>query len=45
MSTHNSDCNDRPKGNGIRIACAALTGLIAGTSRAVVTWLLSHLNP
>ncbi|WFE47572.1 hypothetical protein [Verrucosispora sp. WMMD1129] len=41
MSTRNSD---RPQGNGIRVALAALTGLIAGAARAAFTWLFNHLD-
>ncbi|MEV7231205.1 hypothetical protein AB0M79_29930 [Polymorphospora sp. NPDC051019] len=44
MSTYNSDRNDRPQSNRIRVALAALTGLIAGASRAAIDRLLNYLN-
>jgi len=34
---------DDPKQGRTRIALAALTGLVAGVSRALTHWLLSHL--
>ncbi|GGN88967.1 hypothetical protein GCM10010112_72940 [Actinoplanes lobatus] len=33
-----------PQRNRIRIALAALTGVLAGASRAITDWLLHHLD-
>jgi hypothetical protein len=35
---------DRPDDRRTRIALAAITGLIAGTTRALVDWLLNRLT-
>jgi hypothetical protein len=35
---------DGPRENRTRIALAALTGLLAGASRAITDWLLHHLG-
>ncbi|MFC4063681.1 hypothetical protein [Actinoplanes subglobosus] len=34
----------RPNKNRTRIALAALTGLLAGATRAITDWLLDHLD-
>ena len=33
-----------PNNHRTRIACAAVTGVFAGVSRAVANWLLDHLT-
>lgn len=35
---------NRPNEHRIRIALAALTGLLAGAARAITDWLLHHLG-
>ena len=35
---------DGPNENRTRIALAALTGLLAGVTRAITDWLLDHLG-
>jgi hypothetical protein len=35
---------DGPKRTGFKVALAAVTGVLAGGSRAVVDWLLDHLG-
>jgi hypothetical protein len=36
--------HDVPREKWTRIALAALTGLLAGVSRAITDWLLHHLG-
>jgi hypothetical protein len=44
MSTNSSDRNNRPQSSGTRVVLAALTGLIAGATRAAVDKLTDYLN-
>jgi hypothetical protein len=44
LMTRSSQPPSRPDERRARITLAAITGLLAGASRAVAEWLLDHLG-